>query len=172
MNRRNIDSLLQLYATPALLLLLGFVLVFHPDSASALLARICGWVLIAVGAGLMYTGVTGGKVQVVKVVSALACLYIGGWILRNPLRLAEAFGRIAGILLVLRSLQDVSDAHKKSGGLTLIIGIALFLLPKTASRLVFILCGVAALAAGGLMLADRIRRNRLTPPDDSIIDAL
>ena len=54
------------------------------------------------------------------------------------------------------------------------IGAVLVLMPMSASRLVFTLCGVAVLVIGGMMFFDRIRGRRwLTEGDDpNIIDAL
>ena len=54
------------------------------------------------------------------------------------------------------------------------IGALLVLMPMSASRLVFTLCGVAVLVIGGVMLLDRIRGRRwLQGGDDpNIIDAL
>ena len=56
----------------------------------------------------------------------------------------------------------------------LIVTSILILLPMTASRLVFTLCGIAVLVIGGVMLLDRIRGRRwLHEGDDpNIIDAL
>ena len=57
--------------------------------------------------------------------------------------------------------------------LTAVLGLMLILLPMTASRVVFSLCGVAILAVGGGMLAERIWEKRNWEDDDpNIIDAL
>ena len=53
-------------------------------------------------------------------------------------------------------------------------GAILILLPMTASRLVFTLCGIAVMAIGGKMLYDRLRSRRWLEEqeDPNIIDAL
>ena len=45
----TILSVLRLIATPVLLMVLGLILLIHPDSASALVAQILGWVLVIAG---------------------------------------------------------------------------------------------------------------------------
>ena len=40
----TILSVIRLIATPVLLMVLGLILLIHPDSASALVAQILGWV--------------------------------------------------------------------------------------------------------------------------------
>ena len=54
------------------------------------------------------------------------------------------------------------------------VGVALVLLPMTASRLVFSLAGLVVLVVGVVMLLDRLRnRRRLEASSDpNIIDAL
>ena len=39
----TILSVIRLIATPVLLMVLGLILLIHPDSASALVAQILGW---------------------------------------------------------------------------------------------------------------------------------
>ena len=39
--------------TPVLMVILGIVLVVRPDSASALVGKVLGWVLLVVGIGLL-----------------------------------------------------------------------------------------------------------------------
>ena len=45
----TILSVIRLIATPVLLMVLGLILLIHPDSASALVAQILGWVLLIAG---------------------------------------------------------------------------------------------------------------------------
>ena len=56
---------------------------------------------------------------------------------------------------------------------TAVMGLMLILLPMTASRMVFSLCGVVLLVVGGGMLAERIWEKKNWEDDDpNIIDAL
>lgn len=59
--------------------------------------------------------------------------------------------------------------------LVAILGGVLILMPMTASRLVFGLCGLAVMVIGIFMLLDRLRHPRLPGGEDddpNIIDAL
>ena len=57
--------------------------------------------------------------------------------------------------------------------LTAVLGLVLILMPMTASRMVFSLCGVVILAVGGGMLAERVWEKKNGEDDDpNIIDAL
>ena len=179
MNREDFFGKIQLLLMPALIIVLGLVLVFCPDSASALIAKLLGWVLglIAIGFGISAIGNTSGRA--VKVIASIACAVIGGWLGNNPLVLAAWFGRIIGIVLVLDGLQDIAN-NRRQGKRFLMplivagLGAVLIVLPMTVSRLIFSAVGVVALILGVSMLLDRIRGSkRLNPPEDpNIIDAL
>jgi hypothetical protein len=164
---------------PVLIIVLGLVLVFCPDSASALIAKLLGWILglIAIGFGISALSSAAGRTG--KVIAAILCAVIGGFLGNNPLILAAWFARIIGIVLVLDGLQDVG-ANRRQGRrfvlplIVTVVGALLILLPMSVSRLIFSGLGVVVLILGISMLLDRIRgRNRLNPQDDpNIIDAL
>lgn len=171
--------MLQLLLTPVLLIILGVILIVHPDFASATIGKVLGWLLMAAGIGGIAAAVVTKTGLVTKAVYVLLCFGIGGWLLANPLNLAAAIGRIAGILLTVRGVQDVIRAVQWKTGLflallTTAVGLLLIVLPLTTSRLVFLVCGLLLLLVGVVMLRDRLKlRNRLNPPDDgNIIDAL
>ena len=179
MTRENVFEKIQLFLMPALIIVLGLVLVLCPDSASALIAKLLGWILglIAIGFGISAIGNASGRT--VKVIGAIVCAVIGGWLGNNPLVLAAWFGRIIGIVLLLDGLQDIANNRRqgKRFRMPLIVaglGAVLILRPMTASRLIFSAVGVVVLILGVSMLLDRLRGNRrLNPPDDpNIIDAL
>lgn len=178
MKKDNILSLLQLIATPVLLMVLGLILLIHPDSASALAAQILGWVLLAAGAIFAVSAVAGHYGTAGKVLSAVGCFAVGMWLLRNPLLLAAGLGRLAGILLVIRGIRDILDAVRCRRGLlsaivTTVLGAVLIALPMTTSRVVIGLCGLLVLIVGIAILADRLKTRRLKePPASDIIDAL
>lgn len=169
--------LIHLLLTPVLVILLGLLLIFRPDSASAMVAKV-------IGSGLILIGIAFGAAAVIskaglprKVIASLVCVMIGGWLLKNPLRLAAAIGRIAGILVALRGVQDLQDCirlHRSISYalLTAAVGVLLIVLPMTASRLVIAACGVVVVLLGIATLADRLRPRRLPGADDDIIDAL
>lgn len=180
MKKQDIIALLNLLLTPILLILLGLILLFNPDSASAIIAKFLGWIVLAVGIGFAVSALVERTGTAGKVIGAIACIALGGWLLKNPLVLAAGIGRLAGILLIIRGVRDLLDARKyKTGILSSIIvtalGAVLVALPMTTSRLVFSLCGLVVLVIGIVMLLDRVKngKRRLKEPDDpDIIDAL
>lgn len=168
----------QLFFTPVLLILLGLVLFFRPDSASALIGRILGWLLVLGAVTLGAWAVMTKTNLAVKVIPSVCCAVLGGWLLNHPLAVAESIGRVIGILLVIRGIQDAAENGRRRGFpmavVTILIGAILVLLPMTTSRLVFSLCGAAVLVVGIVMLLERlgIRRHSSGRDDPDIIDAL
>ena len=53
MKKKDVQSMVRLMLTPVLMVILGIVLVVRPDSASALVGKVLGWVLLVVGIGLL-----------------------------------------------------------------------------------------------------------------------
>ena len=90
----------------------------------------------------------------------------------NRYKLWQRFG---SLLLTAVLILGMLPGHSASASAAATaIGAVLILMPMSASRLVFTLCGVAVLAIGGMMLLDRIQGRRwITEGDDpNIIDAL
>lgn len=179
MKKQDILSLVQLLLVPILLILLGLILVVNPDTASALISRLLGYALIlgAVCTGLTAVFVKSGRIS--RGIASVTLAIIGGWLMAHPLWLAAWISRLLGIIIVINVLPDLWYALKQKRNflfhlLAAVVGVILILLPMTASRLVFTLCGIAVLAIGGIMFLDRIRGRRwLTEGDDpNIIDAL
>ena len=177
MKNHSVLSLLRLLITPLILLALGVMLLFCPDSAAALVVKILGWALIAAALGLTAwaIGSRGGLVS--KVLGAVLCGLAGIWMVTHPLELAAFVGRLVGILLLIQGIQDLISFRRSSPFLPLLTAIAggvLVVLPMTTSRLVFRGIGGIVLVIGAVMLCDRIRSYR-TPRDPhgpDIIDAL
>lgn len=179
MKKDNTRSMLELLLTPGLLILLGLILLLRPDTASVLISRVLGGMLVAAGIGFGISAIVTHRGQVGKGIAAVSFVLVGGWLARNPLFWAAWIGRILGALLVVDSLRDMMRAKSQGlrGRLPLIaaaVGVALVLLPMTASRLVFSLAGLVVLVVGVVMLLDRLRnRRRLEASSDpNIIDAL
>jgi len=178
MKKNDILSLLRLLASPLALIALGLILLFNPDSASALIATVLGWCVFAAGIGFVISAVAGRDHLSSKVLGAIFCFAVGSWLLRNPLGLAAGIGRFIGILLLIRGGCDFFQSnlgHARMLALvTAVLGIVLLVLPMTTSRLVFSLCGLVVLITGIVMLIDRLRYRGLPPADDdpNIIDAL
>ena len=179
MKKQDILSLVQLLLVPVLLILLGLILVVNPDTASALISKLLGYALIlgAICTGLSAVLIETGRIG--KGVVSVGLAIVGGWLVANPLWLAAWISRFLGVLIVINVLPDLYYAVKQKRSflfhaLAAMVGVVLILLPMTASRLVFTLCGIAVLAIGAMMFFDRIRGRRwLHKGDDpNIIDAL
>lgn len=179
MKKQDILSLGKLLSTPIFLILLGLILVVNPDAASAMIAAVVGYLLIAgavIGAVATMLS-TRGKLG--KALFSVALAMVGIWLVQNPLVLAAGLGRFVGVLILINSLPDLLYAHKQGRsillqGFSVLAGAIMLLLPMTASRLVFTLCGIAVLVIGAAMFIDRIRSRRWLDAgeDPNIIDAL
>lgn len=179
MKKQDILSMIQLLLVPVMLILLGLILVVNPDTASVLISKLLGYVLTlcAVGTGLAAIFSHSGKVR--KGIAAVVLAMAGGWLMMHPLWLTAWISRFLGILIMVNSGMDLAYAVKQKRNVLFhaaatAVGAVLVLMPLSASRLVFTLCGIAVLAIGGIMFVDRIRCRRwLTEGDDpNIIDAL
>jgi uncharacterized membrane protein HdeD (DUF308 family) len=179
MKKQDILSLVQLLLVPVLLILLGLILVVNPDTASVLISKLLGYVLTlcAIGAGI--AAIFSRTKKAMKVICAVVLAMVGGWLMMHPLWLTAWVSRFLGMLILVNSGMDLIFALKQNRNVIFhaaaaAIGALLILMPMSASRLVFTLCGVAVLAIGGIMFLDRIRGRRwLHEGDDpNIIDAL
>ena len=157
-------------------MLLGLILIVNPDSATALISKVLGTIIIVIGIGFGIGAIVNAKGRTARAITAVVMAVAGGWLVNNPLALAAWIGRFIGVLLVIDGLQDIIELRKfgKSFLLPLIIavvGAVLVVMPLTTSRLVFTLCGIVVLIIGAAMLFDRLKtRPRLKSADD-IIDA-
>lgn len=179
MKRKTIMNTVSVAAVPVLLILLSLILIFNPDAASALVGKLLGWVLVAVGAVLAFRAGTAEFDKLRKAIPAALVLLLGIWLLKNPLRLAAGIGRIAGVLLIVRGIQALSDGIDwKFGMPTEIVmiaaGLVLLSVPMTTSRVVMVLIGIVILALAVWELLARLGIYKpLREPDESkIIDAL
>ena len=178
MKKDDIFSLIRLVLAPVLVILLGLVLILNPDSATTLISKILGWILICIAVGIGLSAVFKDSGRIGKGIAAVLFAVAGGWLVRNPLALAEWIGRFIGVLLILDGLQDIANLRKAGRGflmplIAIAVGVILVVMPMTTSRLVFAFCGIVVLAIGIGMLVERLRgKKRLNPPKDDIIDAL
>lgn len=177
MKKQDIGLLVRLMLTPVLLAVLGVVLVLRPDSASALIAKVLGWLLVLLGGGTLLSAFLSREGAVGKVVFSVLCLAVGAWLLRNPLHLAAAIGRVAGLMILVRSVQDILSALQWKNGMTYAliaaaVGVLLIVLPMTTSLLVITLCGLVLVFLAVMMGLDRLRFFRHSGGGPDIIDAL
>lgn len=179
MKQSHFSEKLQLLLAPLVLILLGLVLAVNPDSASALIAKILGWLLAFVGACYGISALVSPNRRAGKVFAAIVLAVAGGWLVKNPLALAAWIGRFIGILLLVNGVSDFGTARRcgvRPGFslISLVLGVILILLPMTASRFLFRLAGFVVAGVGVAMLLSRLKgKPRLNEPDDpNIIDAL
>lgn len=176
MKKTDAATLVRLMLTPVLMVILGIILVIRPDSASAVVGKVLGWVLMILGIGLVIESFAVKDLNTGRVLFAIVAAALGLWLLRNPLRLAAALGRIAGLLILVRAVQDIVNATRWKCGmkyalLSAIIGGLLILLPMATSRAVWVIVGLLVIAVGVLMAIDRLKPGKLLGDGGNIIDA-
>ena len=177
MKKHEISALIARFATPVALVVLGLVLLFCPDTASALISKVVGWCLVIAGIVMAVAMVVDGSWSFMKIASVLVLVGLGRWLMTHPLAWAAWGGRIIGVLVLLRGIRDFTQSSLTQGKIlsvvTAVVGVMLIVLPMTASRLVFSLCGLVVLVVGCGMFAERIwERTQLEGDDPNIIDAL
>lgn len=177
MKKHEISALIARFATPVALIALGLVLLFCPDTASVLIAKVAGWFLMLAGVIVAVAMVVDRNWSITKILTILVLVGLGRWFFSYPLAWAAWGGRIIGVLLLLRGIRDFTQSVFSQGRIlsivTAVLGVVLILLPMTASRMVFSLCGFVILAVGAGMLFERIWERRNGEDDDpNIIDAL
>lgn len=176
MDKSDFARLFRLFAMPAVLILLGSVLLLLPDTAAALAARLISYLLTGTGIVWAIAAVTGPRSKRLRrILPAVLCLLLGGTLAANPLILAAHIGRILGLALAFEGVQNLlrHSAGTPTAVLTLLAAAVLLLAPMTASRLVFRLCGLLLLVIGIVQLTERLRRRNILTSGNTpnIIDA-
>ena len=171
-------KMLRLLAGPALTVILGLILLLSPDSASALVGKLLGWVAVFIALAEAFGG---GKRSAVK---AVIFGIIGVLILRDPLYVAKFLGRVLGIVLFMWGFGGIRRSWRIHGGrLTMtpgtvfsavaaLIGLVLFFVPMTTSRLVLSGIGILLIGLGVAEGCNRLREKKQLeePHDPNIID--
>lgn len=181
---RTIDwkRLLREQSGSVLMIVFGAILAVNPDSASALLSAVAGWLLIAVGVALLIGGFVSGP-GVGAILQGAFLLLLGAWLHRHPLLIASVLGFLLGILALRQGRQMAKAAQriKRSGGfwipgavlaaLELIVGVRLIFSPLSASRLVLTIAGIAMVLCGVADLAAHYKGSKYIPGSSRVIDA-
>lgn len=169
-------KMLRLLAGPALTVFLGLVLLLSPDSASALVGKILGWVAIFIALAEAFGE---GKQSPLK---GIFFGIIGVLILRDPLYVAKFLGRVLGLALFMWGVGGLSRAHRVGklsltpgtvlSGAVALIGLVLFLVPMATSRLVISGIGILMIGIGLKEGFDRLREKKQLeePSVPNIID--
>lgn len=181
-----IPTLVNLAGIPLILIVVGLILIISPDSASALISKVLGWVLVACG---VFFGISSfvslRSKQMSMLLYALICLFIGTWLVHNPLVLAKGIGKFLGIMLGLRGIRGAVDALrvKNQGGsyvaglvlnlLTLAVGLWMMLSPLSPSRILMTVVGVVFVVIGvaNLLNVKGEVKALISGEDTNIIDA-
>ena len=177
MKKYDIPRLINTFGTPVLLTVLGGIMVLNPDSAAVLIARLVGWVLVAVSGVRLIPMVTRGERDRNQFLNVI-CLVLGIWLLSNPLMLASALGRFLGLFLLVTNGRTIFTSNRSSvSPVTWIcagVGALLLLVPLSASRLAVTFVGLVLVVIGVAEIIDRAKgRKFLDEGDDpNIIDAL
>lgn len=177
MKDRNWFAFLRPLLIPALLIVLGIVLIVNPDSAAALVGKVIAWALILGGTVMGITALSGEiSRRLGRLIPAAVILILGIWLMSEPLFIAESLGWILGILLAVQGGADVFAALRGRqrfsviSAITLVAGVVLVLVPMTTSRILIVICGIVVLCIGAAELADRLLRKKLPPQKPDIID--
>lgn len=178
MKKGTVMKYVNMFGIPVLTAVLGLILLMNPDSATALVARIIGWLLVIGGAVTAISMADrNARSGAGRWIAAAVCVILGVMVLKNPLWLAASIGRFLGILLVIRGGSDVKNSvHQKAKLLalvTLIVGVVLIFMPMTLTRTILRLCGMVVAVIGVVNIMEKIQEMKLLEdggrPD--IIDA-
>ena len=175
MKKHQISEFVSRFATPVVLIVLGLVLIFCPDTASALISKVVGWGLLMAGIVIAVAMVVDSNWSVSKVLTVLTLVILGRWLMTHPLAWAAWGGRIIGLLLLLRGIRDFTRSVFTQGKVlsvvTAVLGLVLILLPMTTSRIVMVLLGLLVALLGVLMAWDRLKNGMPLSDGGSIIDS-
>ncbi len=174
MKKNSLYELLQWAAAPAVTILCGLVLLFSPDSASALVSQILSIVFLLWGLGYAVMAVFGSENRFNRILFTFALFLASRWLSQNPLGLAAWASRILGIGLLIGGAGGCFLSQRRSAKLLslgeAVLGIVLIVLPMFASRMVFRICGLVVVVIGVSMLVSRSRLRRLQSGKPKIID--
>lgn len=176
MKKQEILSYVRLFLAPVLVMVLGLILIVNPDSATALISKIMGTVIILIGVAAGVSAIFEKKSRTARAIVAVVMAVVGGWLVNNPLALAAWISRFIGVLLVIDALQDIAELRRfgKSFLLPLmvaVVGVVLVVMPLSTSRLVFTLCGVVVLVIGIAMLLDRLKSKPRLKSAGDVVDS-
>ena len=169
-------QLIRLLFPPALTVLIGLVLLLSPDRAAALLSKILGWTLLLVA---LTEGMSIRSRRKNAVIRTVIFALFGLWLLSKPLSLFTSLGRILGLGFFGWGVNNLRRQDRSrvtpglvAAGAVTILGLVLFLVPMSATRLVLNIAGIVIIGIGVADGFDRFKdRKALDELDDpNIID--
>lgn len=175
MDRNRIFDIVKICAVPVLMIVLGLVLLFMPDSAVALVTKAAAWILLIIGGAGILGNLSGATVR--SWISAGLYLLIGGYMLANPLTVSNLIGRIFGLVLMVQGFQDLGrsryGASRVLALVTVAAGVVLLVLPRALTNTVLGFAGLVLIAVGICNLLGRFGQVRKlsSGSDPNIIDA-
>ncbi len=172
MNKNNITQYITTYAAPAASILGGLILLFSPDTATALLSTIIGWAGLILGVILVIVSLAAKQAK--GVIQGGISVAVGLWLRNNPMSLAVGFGKILGICLLIGAFSGFRKSNSR-GGRTIylaegVLGLVLLISPLTATRAVYTVIGLSLVAAGIVMALNRLKKKDRLDSGDGVID--
>lgn len=176
MNTNKLKNLFNTFGFPATMILVGIILLVSPDSATALVFQLIGWILVIAGAAKAISmAMNRAASRTGDWIWAAVCIAAGVFLLKNPLILSNLLGGFLGILMVIEGSQDLRTPGKNRllAIITVVAGAALVLLPRTLVNTLLNLCGIVLIVVGILNLLDRLHSYKQLedPEKPAIIDA-
>lgn len=181
---KYLDKLRSPRLSPYVLILVGAILMLWPDVGTAAVSAVLGWILVAVGAVMLFIGILSWRSFGIGLGAAgVVLLFSGIWLNNNPLALAKILGILCGAMILVQGLNSLMDARRvrKAGGLsgfscivgilTVLLGLFLILSPLSTSRFVMVITGVILILCGVSNLVSHKRVDRYIHEHGDIIDS-
>ncbi|MBQ8237536.1 MAG: DUF308 domain-containing protein [Oscillospiraceae bacterium] len=175
MDIKKTEKFLNTFGLHIMTIIAGFVLLVNPDGATALVTKLIGWVLVAVGA-VQLVGPALKQIPIAPrswIGNGLA-IVVGVLLLAKPMVLSDGIGRLFGILLTMEGFRNLKlRGLNLLTGLTCAGGVLLILMPRTLTQTLFAVVGIGLMLIGMLNIWGKLSDyRRLTEPGDpNIIDA-
>ena len=96
-----------------LLVAIGCLLMFRPDFGSAAVATVLGWAAIVIGGIMIFVCLLSWPVLgIPQLLTGIAAVGFGVYILLHPLMLASLFGIAVGIYLTFQGIVSIFESGK------------------------------------------------------------
>lgn len=185
MKNPNKQSYLRNQGSAIAAIALGVLLILNPDFGTATVGLVVGIVFAGLGVLMLVLSFMSWPVLGVwEIAIGVLGLLSGGVLIKEPTLLGKLLGYVIAIALLMRGFQGLHEAQKlaKLGYnqkwnrilalVMIVLGIILFVVPLTSSRIVMRLVGVAVVVLGVLNMGSEARyAKRIRASEKDIIDA-